>query len=235
MPKIPKPEELLAELQLPAIDYGGQQVLKNVDLKLEYGELVYLLGSTGSGKSTLLKTLYGDLKPQAGKAQVAGFDLLNLGHRQRPLLRRKLGIIFQDFQLLNDRTVEKNLQFVLQATGWRNGQLMEKRIKQVLASVGLHDIEGRMPYTLSGGEQQRVVIARALLNEPLLILADEPTGNLDFEISLDIMRILATIAANGTGVVVATHDTRLAEHYPGRMLKIQDAMVEETLAGNTSR
>lgn len=221
----------LVKLDLSALSYDEKVVLRDVQFAMDYGELVYLLGSTGSGKSTLLRTLYADLEPGAGMAEVAGYDLRSIKTSEVSALRRKLGIIFQDFQLLTDRTVSENLRFVLSATGWSNPQLMQRRVIEVLKMVGLEDSAGKMPHSMSGGEQQRVVIARALLNEPMLLIADEPTGNLDFEIAQSIMRILQRIAQSGTGVIIATHDMRLVEGFPGRVIQIQDATLAEARKG----
>ncbi|RYD81868.1 MAG: ATP-binding cassette domain-containing protein, partial [Sphingobacteriales bacterium] len=202
-------------------------VLSDINLNISHGEFCYLIGRTGSGKTSLLRVLYGDLLLREGEGTVAGFDLLKLSKRNIPFLRRKLGIIFQDFQLLTDRSVHDNLLFVLKATGWRNNQLIESRIKEVLKMVSLHEKAYKFPHELSGGEQQKVVIARALLNDPLLILADEPTGNLDPEISEELVGLLHKISAEGTAVIMATHDYRLIEKYPARVLKVENQRVSE--------
>lgn len=200
-------------------------VLKSVNLNVPPGDFVYLIGRTGSGKSSLLKVLYGDLNLTEGTGEVAGFDLRKLNRRRVAFLRRKLGIVFQDFQLLTDRSVAENLTFVLRATGWKNKQLIEKRLQDVLQMVGLGTKHFKMPHQLSGGEQQRVVIARALLNDPVLILADEPTGNLDPEVSSDIMRLLWKIHEQGTAVLMATHDYSMMKEYPARTIKVSDGQV----------
>lgn len=204
-------------------------ILSDVDVKIKQGEFVYLIGQTGSGKSSLLKTLYGELKLDTGhgSGNIAGFDLTKLKQKDVPFLRRKLGIVFQDFQLLTDRTVYQNLHFVLKATGWKNESEIKTRINQVLELVGLHTKDFKMPHELSGGEQQRVVIARALLNEPEIILADEPTGNLDPKVSDDIMSLLHNIAKQGTAILMATHDYRIIQKYPGKILRCAQGSVSE--------
>jgi cell division transport system ATP-binding protein len=202
-------------------------VLANVNLNLQPGEFTYLIGKTGSGKTSLLRTLYGDLPLGEGQGTVGGFDLGKLTKKNIPFLRRKLGIIFQDFQLLTDRSVRDNLTFVMRATGWKNAQLIEGRIKEVLKMVRLENKAYKMPHELSGGEQQKVVIARALLNDPVLILADEPTGNLDPEISEEIVRLLHEISKEGTSVIMATHDYRLIEKFPARVIRIENGALHE--------
>ncbi len=198
-------------------------VLSNVNLTIEKGKFNYLIGKTGSGKSSLLKVLYGHLPLREGEGEVVGFDLKKLKVSRIPDLRRKLGIIFQDFQLLMDRTVEKNLLFVLEATGWKDRSLMEERIDDVLSSVGMKTKKHKMPHELSGGEQQRVAIARALLNHPELILADEPTGNLDPETSNDIMTLLRQVSEErNCAVLMATHDYHLIQNFPGQAIRCED-------------
>ena len=194
-------------------------IMSNINLEIKSGELVYLIGRTGSGKSSLLKTLYAELPLAKGTGIVAGFQLEKIKNKQIPFLRRKLGIVFQDFQLLTDRNVNENLKFVLKATGWKNKIEIDRRIQEVLEKVGLAQKGYKMPNELSGGEQQRVVIARALLNNPEIILADEPTGNLDPDTSRDIMQILTKISATGRAVVIATHDYPLIKEFPGRVIK----------------
>ncbi len=207
-------------------------VLSNVKLNIKRGRFTYLIGKTGSGKSSLLKVLYGHLPLSEGQGEVVGFDLLKLKTSQIPDLRRKLGIVFQDFQLLTDRSVEKNLLFVLEATGWNNKTLIEDRINEVLSSVGMKTKKHKMPHELSGGEQQRVAIARALLNHPELILADEPTGNLDPETSNDIMTLLKQVSQErNCAVLMATHDYHLIQNFPGEAIKCEDgaiSMIEDT-------
>jgi len=200
-------------------------VLANVHLQILEGEFVYLIGKTGSGKSSLLKTLYAELPALDGKADVAGFDLRKLKPVQVPFLRRRLGIVFQDFQLLFDRSVSDNLAFVLKATGWKNRKEIEDRILEVLDEVGLSAKRNKLPHQLSGGEQQRVAIARALLNKPLLILADEPTGNLDPETSNEIMRLLFRISESGQAVLMATHNYNLIHKFPSRIIKCEEGAV----------
>jgi len=201
-------------------------VLSHVNLNIKQGKFNYLIGKTGSGKSSLLKVLYGHLPLREGEGEVVGFDLTRLKTSQIPNLRRKLGIIFQDFQLLTDRTVEKNLLFVLEATGWKDKEQMEDRINEVLSSVGMKTKKHKMPHELSGGEQQRVAIARALLNHPELILADEPTGNLDPETSNDIMTLLRSISMErNCAVLMATHDYHLIQNFPGQAIRCEDGRV----------
>lgn len=197
-------------------------VLNNVSLTIDKGEFVYLIGKTGSGKSSLLKTLYAELALNQGEAKVAGFDLVNIKRKEIPFLRRKLGIVFQDFQLLTDRTINDNLLFVLKATGWKNKNDMQKRVQEVLEKVRLGTKGFKMPHELSGGEQQRISIARALLNDPELILADEPTGNLDPETSEDIMNTLLEISKNGRAVIIATHDIMMFNKFPSRTIKCEN-------------
>lgn len=201
-------------------------VLSNVNLTLEKGEFSYLIGKTGSGKSSLLKILYGDIPLLEGEGQVVDTDLVTLKNNEIPALRRKLGIVFQDFQLLTDRTVEKNLIFVLKATGWKDKFAINERIDEVLDSVGMSTKKHKMPHELSGGEQQRIAIARALLNHPTLILADEPTGNLDPETSNEIMILLKGIAEkNHCAILMATHDYSMIKNFPAKTVKCEDGKV----------
>ncbi|MBC7566788.1 MAG: ATP-binding cassette domain-containing protein [Pedobacter sp.] len=202
-------------------------VLSSVNLDISKGEFVFLIGQTGSGKSSLLKIIYGDLHIGNGDGLVAGFDLKNLAIKDVPFLRRKLGIVFQDFQLLTDRTIEKNLEFVLKATGWTDKVLIDERVKDVLEKVGLRSKIRKMPHELSGGEQQRVVIARALLNNPEIILADEPTGNLDPDTSEEIVMLLRQISLGGTSVIMATHDYHMIRTFPSRIIKCEGGLVHE--------
>ncbi len=203
----------------------NQIILSGVNFELEKGELAFIVGRTGSGKSSLLKTLYADLPLQTGEISIAGFDLHKIKNSEVPLLRRKLGIIFQDFQLFTDRTVAENLFFVMKATGWNDRTKMKKRLTEVLIQVGLGSVDTKMPHQLSGGEQQRVVIARALLNEPLLLIADEPTGNLDPEVSDGIFRLFLEINRNGTAILMATHNHTLIGNHPARIFKCEQGKV----------
>lgn len=208
-----------------AIYQDVNTILSNVSFDIEKGEFVYLVGRTGSGKSSLLKTLYADLPLLTGSAAVTEFQLSKLQRKQVPYLRRKVGIIFQDFQLLFDRTVAENLTFVLRATGWRDKSKIKQRISEVLMRVGLDAAAGKMPHQLSGGEQQRVVIARALLNEPLILFADEPTGNLDPLVADGIMQLFSEINNHGTAVLMATHNYEIIQRYPQRVLKCEQGRV----------
>lgn len=216
-------------IHLSNVDIFQQKhlVLSNVNLHIDKGEFAFLIGQTGSGKSSLLKILYGDLHIGNGNGTIANFDLKKLSDKEIPYLRRKLGIVFQDFQLLTDRTVEKNLDFVLKATGWTDKRLIDERIKDVLDKVGLRSKIRKMPHELSGGEQQRIVIARALLNDPEIILADEPTGNLDPDTSEEIVLLLKQISQNGTAVLVATHDYHIIRTCPSRIIKCENGVIHE--------
>ena len=208
-----------------AIYQHNKCILKDVNFEIAEGEFVYLIGKTGSGKSSLLKTLYADLPAKEGKANIAGYDLRKIRKRDIPMLRRKIGIVFQDFQLLYDRSVEDNLSFVLDATGWKDKVAISKRIDEVLQQVGLPHKRKAMPHQMSGGEQQSIAVARALLNDPTLILADEPTGNLDPETTNDIMRLLLDISAKGKTVLMATHNYNLILKYPSRIIKCDEGTV----------
>jgi cell division transport system ATP-binding protein len=197
-------------------------VLHEISFEIEKGEFAFLIGRTGSGKSSLLKTLYADLPLRLGDINVAGFNIRDIKTSQVPMLRRKVGIIFQDFQLFPDRTVGENLNFVMKATGWKDNARMKNRLAEVLMQVGLGSVEKKMPHQLSGGEQQRVVIARALINEPLILIADEPTGNLDPEVSQGILKIFQQINKSGTAILMATHSYGLIKRFPARVLKCED-------------
>lgn len=220
--------DVIVDLNNLAVYQNQFLVLKDVDLTVKKGEFLYLIGKTGTGKSSLLKTIYGELPVQHGSAIVSGYDLTKLRRKQIPYLRRTMGIVFQDFQLLTDRSVWKNLEFVLKATGWKNKEEMDARIGDVLEKVGLTTKGHKMPHQLSGGEQQRVVIARALLNDPDIILADEPTGNLDPETSEGIMELLFEISRTGRAVLMATHDYSLFHRYPAKTVKCEDGTVKHS-------
>ena len=214
--------------QADIVQQNGALILEHIDLTIGQGEFVYLVGKTGSGKTSLLKTLYGELPLHTGFGEVADFDLKILNRDSKPYLRRKLGIIFQDFALLTDRTIEDNLRFVLRATDWNRKSEIDERIDEVLTAVGLPDKREAMPYELSGGEQQRIVIARALLNNPVLLIADEPTGNLDPETSDDILVLIRNVARErNTAVLCATHDYRMLQNFPARVLRIQNKNLTE--------
>jgi cell division transport system ATP-binding protein len=200
-------------------------IFSGASLEVRNGEFVYLIGKTGSGKSSLLKALYADLRVNAGEARVAGYDLISIRKKEIPFLRRKLGIIFQDFQLLGDRSAEDNLLFVLKATGWRSKSEMKDRVHEVLNKVGLSTKGHKLPHQLSGGEQQRVAIARALLNDPEIILADEPTGNLDPETSRGIMRLLVEISQSGRAVLMATHNYSLLDEFTSRIIRCEGGKI----------
>lgn len=210
---------------------GSSLILSNVNFQVSKGEFVYMIGKTGSGKSSLLKTLYGDLYLREGQGEVAGFNLKDLTWKTVPLLRRNLGIVFQDFRLLTDRNIHDNLEFVLTATGWKDKALMKEKIENVLSKVGLKGKGFKMPYEMSGGEQQRVDIARALLNNPKLIIADEPTGNLDPDTTDEIMQLLFNICRDyHTAFIMATHDYSIIQKYPARVVRIEHGGVREISA-----
>ncbi len=220
--------EIIVQLENANIYQSGNLILQEVNFTVQKGEFVYLVGKTGTGKSSLLKTLYGEVTLTQGNGTVVGFDLKEMNWKKLPFLRRNLGVVFQDFQLLTDRNVHENLRFVLKATGWEDEKLVEQKIEDVLSKVGLQNKGFKMTYEMSGGEQQRVDIARALLNSPKLILADEPTGSLDPETSDEIMQLLFQIAKDyGTAIVMATHDFMVVNKFPSRTLKTQGGRLTE--------
>lgn len=219
--------DIIVKAEAAEICHRELVVLKEVSLEIMTGDFVYLIGKTGTGKSSFLKTLYADIPLLKGEISIAGYNLKKIKKREIPQLRRKLGIVFQDFQLLFDRTVQSNLEFVLQATNWKDKKLISKRIDEVLDQVGMKNKGYKKPHELSGGEQQRVAIARALLNKPMLLLADEPTGNLDFETSLQIMEILHNIREEGTTVLMSTHNQNLMEVFQGRVFNFSKELVTE--------
>lgn len=214
---------ILLQLEHVGICRNENVVLQDASFALDPGEFVYVIGKVGSGKSSLLKALYCEIPLQSGEGRLLGYDLTRMKRKYIPYLRRKLGIVFQDFQLLTDRSVIKNLEFVLKATGWKNKADIERRIDEVLSQVGMQNKGYKMPHELSGGEQQRVVIARALLNTPDIILADEPTGNLDPETSGQIVQLLHDICKKGTAVIMTTHNYTLVHNYPARIVKCENA------------
>jgi cell division transport system ATP-binding protein len=220
--------EAIIEIRNANIYQGDNLVLQNVDLTVNKGEFVYLVGKTGTGKSSLLKTIYGELQLTEGDGMVTGYDLRKLTWRTIPYLRRSLGVVFQDFQLLTDRNVNENLKFVLRATGWKDDKLMNEKIADVLDKVGLKSKGFKMPFEMSGGEQQRVDVARALLNSPKIILADEPTGNLDPETSDEIMQLLFHISRDyGAAIVMATHDYIVVNKFPARMVRTEKGQITD--------
>ena len=202
-------------------------VLEEVDLKIQPGEFVYLIGKVGSGKSSLLKTMYGELDIHSGDAEVLGYDMTHIRRKQIPALRKRIGIVFQDFQLLTDRNIRNNLDFVLKATGWNDKRHRQQRIAEVLEQVGMSTKGYKMPHELSGGEQQRIVIARAILNTPDIILADEPTGNLDPETGRQIVELLRNICAQGSTVIMTTHNLQLLEEFPGKVFRCENHRIVE--------
>ena len=220
----------IIELINASIFQNNKSVLKNVNIEVAKGDFVFLIGRTGSGKSSLIRILYGDLSLKEGIGNVLGFDLLEINRKQIPFLRRKIGVVFQDFKLLSDRNIYDNLKFVLQATGWKNKDDIEGRIKDVLKEVGLFEIEKKYPFELSGGEQQRTAIARALLNTPELIIADEPTGNLDPQTSNEIMEVFKRLHKQGMSVFMATHDYNMIVKFPGKIFKCDSGKVFEVIA-----
>ena len=219
----------ILQLKDVSIFQGESLVLSNVNVEINKGDFVYLIGKTGTGKSSFMKTLYGDLPLKDGEGHIVDFDLKNLKEKEIPFLRRKLGVVFQDFKLLIDRTINDNLLFVLKATGWKDKKEMDARVQDVLAKVDMKTKGFKFPHELSGGEQQRVAIARALLNNPELILADEPTGNLDPQTSVEVMEVLQDINKNGNTILMATHDYALLLKYPSKTLKCDENEVYEVV------
>ena len=221
--------QTILSLQNVTIYQEGNKILSDVNLKVNPGEFLYVIGKTGSGKSSFMKTLYADLPLTDGEGTIVDYDLNGLTDNDIPYLRRKIGIVFQDFKLLSDRNIKENLLFVLKATGWVDTVEMNNQIQEVLERVGMGNFATKMPHQLSGGEQQRVAIARALLNDPELILADEPSGNLDPQTSIEIMEVLRKINANGKTIIMATHDYALLLKYPSKTLKFEDGKVFEVI------
>ncbi|MGB0769160.1 MAG: cell division ATP-binding protein FtsE [Flavobacteriaceae bacterium] len=221
--------ESVLKLDSASIFQDKNLILNEVNIDVKKGEFVYLIGKTGSGKSSLLKTLYGDLGLSHGKGEIVGFDLNAMKDKNIPFLRRKLGIVFQDFKLLNERTINNNLDFVLRATGWKDKVKIKQKIEDVLTKVSMQNKGHKFPYELSGGEQQRIAIARALLNDPELILADEPTGNLDPETSIEVMEVLQDLNKKGNTILMATHDYGLLLKYPSKTLKCENNRVFEVV------
>ena len=221
--------EIVLKLKDASIYQGNNLVLADVNLEMHKGDFVYLIGKTGTGKSSFMKTLYGDLELTQGEGFIVDFDLVALKEKDIPFLRRKLGVVFQDFKLLNDRTVNGNLEFVLKATGWNNKEDIQAKIEDVLDRVGMKTKGFKFPHELSGGEQQRIAIARALLNDPELILADEPTGNLDPQTSIEVMEVLQELNKKGHTILMATHDYALLLKYPSKTLKCDENKVFEVV------
>ena len=219
----------IVEYKNITIERGERIVLQNVTFNIQKGEFCYLVGKVGSGKSSLMKSMYAEVPIERGEAKVIDYDITNIKKKNIPFLRRKIGIVFQDFQLLQDRSVHANLKFVLEATGWKNKNFINERINEVLSDVGMTNKSYKMPHELSGGEQQRIVIARALLNNPDLILADEPTGNLDPQTGYQIITLLHKLAKSGHTILMATHNMQLVEEFPARVLKCINKEVEEII------
>ena len=222
-------QDPVVTLSNASIFQEDKTVLSELDFSVDKGEFVYLIGRTGSGKSSLLKTLYADLSLRVGNADVVGYNLANIKSKDIPFLRRKIGIIFQDFELFYDRSIADNLTFVMKATGWKDAAKMKGRIAEVLMRVGLGAISSKMPHQLSGGEQQRVVIARALINEPQILIADEPTGNLDPDVSDGILKLFEEINNAGTAILMATHNHKFLEKFPHRVLKCEHGKVLDSV------
>lgn len=222
-----KERNIIVEYENVDLDRDNNNILSNINISISEGEFIYLIGKVGAGKSTFLKSLYNEIPLTKGHGLVLDYELENIKRKDIPFLRRKVGIVFQDFQLLIDRTVSKNLEFVLRATGWKNKDLIDIRINEVLAQVGMQNKGYKMPHELSGGEQQRIVIARALLNSPKIILADEPTGNLDPETGNQIVRLLHSISQEGTTVLMCTHNYAVVQKFPGRIIKCEDGCLRD--------
>lgn len=220
-------DEYLIDYKNVQLNRNENIILRDVNLEVKRGEFLYVIGKVGSGKSTLLKSLYAEIPIKSGDANIFNYQLQHMKRKQVPFLRRKIGIVFQDFQLLIDRSVEKNLEFVLRATGWKNKASIKHRINEVLTQVGMQNKTYKMPHELSGGEQQRVVIARALLNSPSLILADEPTGNLDPETGSHIVDLLQQISQTGTAVIMSTHNYSIVQAFPGEIIKCEDMSLQK--------
>jgi cell division transport system ATP-binding protein len=221
--------QAVLSLQNVSVYQGNRAVLSNINLEVNHGEFIYIIGKTGSGKSSFMKTLYGDLPLSEGQGTIVDFDLATLKEKEIPFLRRKIGIVFQDFQLLPDRNITQNMLFVLKATGWTDSNSIQTKIDEVLDKVGMKAYADKMPHQLSGGEQQRVAIARALLNDPEFILADEPTGNLDPQTSAEVLELLKKINQNGKTVILATHDYALLMKFPSKTLKCEDGAIFEVV------
>lgn len=210
------------------ISNGEDIVVYDLNMEVSHGDLIYIVGRVGSGKSSIIRTIIAENRPVKGEASACGYDLMNIRPKDIPFLRRKIGVVFQDFQLLQDRSVEENLSFVLKSTGWENEDLIDRRISEVLSSVGMETKSHKMPHQLSGGEQQRVAIARAILNNPEIILADEPTGNLDDDSAIGILNLLQKInREKGTAVIMVTHNTSIVDRYPGRIFRTKNETCRE--------
>lgn len=221
--------EAVLSLKNVSIYQSNRVILSNINLEVKHGEFIYIIGKTGTGKSSFIKTLYADLPLTSGEGTIVGYDLVHMQEKDIPFLRRKIGIVFQDFQLLPDRNVTANMLFVLKATGWTDATEMQNKIDEVLDKVGMKGFANKMPHQLSGGEQQRIAIARALLNDPEFILADEPTGNLDPQTSVEVLDVLKKINANGKTVIMATHDYALLMKFPSKTLKCEDGSIFEVV------
>ncbi len=221
--------EAVLSLKNVSIYQSNKVILSNINLEVQHGEFIYIIGKTGTGKSSFIKTLYADIPLTTGEGNIVGYNLVNLEEKDIPYLRRKIGIVFQDFQLLPDRNVTANMLFVLKATGWTDASEMQNKIDEVLDKVGMKGFANKMPHQLSGGEQQRVAIARALLNDPEFILADEPTGNLDPQTSVEVLDVLKKINANGKTIIMATHDYALLMKFPSKTLKCEDGSIFEVV------